>query len=853
MTIPSQDGPGKADAAPVKAEPTEGGSPGGKPLAKLTRITPDEFYGDFQAIDNPEYAHALVTWDAQQQPKDHFWLKCTPEYAARKTQRANGRKPAYHSTFCYPLAKVSRWKGRTQRNAAWTKVVMFEVEGSAEKYAKQDGPEKGYADGKAAAEALRRFFKKSGLIPSFVVTTGSGGVHVYYLFDRAITPEQYVLRSSALLAKAIELGLKIDGNVMCDAARIMRAPGSVHQTTGNPVEVYRGRVEPYTLDEFDASAGCDGQVIAAAKSSVALAIARTFSVEQRSINSDVLGVASKYSYAQAATSCPAMRQAAMRNGQDTPYGVWILALRTAALSIEGREFAHDISCRHPDYDEAETDKKIDSLTGGPAGCAAWSQAYGPDGPCNSCAYLGQVKNPAVQLGAIVDVTPPGEDALAEPERAPDWVRELNQRFAVVRHGSKVVVVDFQTPSMTGNGVTYGFGFLDIAAFRAMFNGRFAPVEKPGQKPKPLSDAWLSHPQRRQYEGLVFAPGNETLPANILNLWRGFAVPAANGDVSLWLHLLAALAPDATERNYVLRWLAWKVQNPGGVPDTILIFKGAKGTGKNSLFDPLVTLFGRHAMLAADPELIAGRFTWHLMTLCFAVLDEAVFVGDPKQADRIKSRVTAKTMQYEQKGMDPISGLNQCAYAMLTNHVHAWQAQRDERRAVVIDVGEALRGDFDFWNRYHDWVNGPGPGALLHYLQSIDLIGFNPRQIPKGEALRQQIELTALRDPCVSWWHQCLTEGAVRVHSTVHPLHTDKETEIERAVLRQSYEQCAAARGRQVADFSLVAKRLCQWAGPDGIRTARPRTGTGRNRFDVLPPLQVLRDAFTEATKVLIVD
>ena len=108
-----------------------------------------------------------------------------------------------------------------------------------------------------------------------------------------------------------------------------------------------------------------------------------------------------------------------------------------------------------------------------------------------------------------------------------------------------------------------------------------------------------------------------------------------------------------------------------MPDTILIFKGAKGTGKNSLFDPLILLFGRHAMLADDPELIAGRFTWHLMSLSFAVLDEAVFIGDPKQADRVKSRVTAKTMHYEQKGMDPVQGVNRCAFVMLTNHQYVW--------------------------------------------------------------------------------------------------------------------------------------------------------------------------------------
>lgn len=438
-----------------------------------------------------------------------------------------------------------------------------------------------------------------------------------------------------------------------------------------------------------------------------------------------------------------------------------------------------------------------------------------------------------------------------PTAPPEWVAELNTRYALVRHGSKLIIVDFQTPSMTGRGLARGFGILDVAAFRATLNGRFAPVQKAGDKQRSLADAWLAHPQRRQYEGLVYAPG-EPLPSNILNLWQGFAVAPVAGDVSPWLEVLAALVPNEAERRYVLRWLAWRVQNVGGIPDTILIFQGAKGTGKNSLFDPLLLLFGPHAMLATDPELIAGRFTFHLMYLSFAVLDEAVFIQDPRQADRIKARVTAKVMHYEQKGMDPVSGVNRCAYVMLTNHDYVWQASSDERRAVVIEVGEALRGNLEFWQRYHAWATGEGPPALLHFLQSVDLTGFNPRAIPRGEALRKQVEQTALRSPAAAWWYQCLTEGAIRWRDGIDRVtHLDDsaETEIDRVAMRLSYEQSASGKYRNGSDWSSVAKRLISWAGPAGIRKVRARHGTGREWRDVLPPLPALRAAFTAATQV----
>lgn len=829
------------EAAPVPAAPRINKNP--SPLV--------EFY-DFVQVGHTEAIQGFVFAGRTGQPNDHLWNARKMDFGPWSAEKVKGRKPAYLIMSAFTAGHVDRWLGRSKENVVAIRGFWIDIEGSLEKYEKPGGEDGGYPDGKAAIAGGVKFVEATGLFPNFLVLTGSGGIHLHFVLDKAITLDAWMKRAKALVAMAQKHGLKIDAQCTTDPARIMRAPGSIHQKTGREVTAHQWRPEPYTLEEWDRLAGC----VPGADAVIDIAVAPGYSVPRLNVNGDILGDYPKFSYKLAAERCPAMRLAALHNGRDTSYPVWYLAAKGADLSVEGRPFAHEISCGHPDSDEAVTDKKIDSLTGGPAGCDAWATAYGAGGPCDSCEFKGKIKNPAVQLGALVDTTPPGSVALTEPESVVDWVAELNQRFALVRTGSKMTIADFETPSMSGRGVARGVGFLDIAGFHAMLNGRFAPVQKAGDKQRLLSASWLAHPQRRQYEGLVYAPG-ETLQTSILNLWQGFAVEPVPGDMSLWLDVLAALVPNKTERLYVLRWLAWKIQNPGGVPDTILIFKGAKGTGKNSLFDPFMPLFGRHAMLADDPELIAGRFTWHLMSLSFAVLDEAVFIQDPRQADRIKSRVTAKTMMFEQKGMDPIPGVNRCAYVMLTNHEYVWQATVDERRAVVVEVGEALRGNLDFWTRYHAWVTGDGPAALLHYLQGVDLTGFNPRMIPKSEALRRQVEQTALRNPAAAWWHQCLTEGAIRWRDggldRVVPLEDAGDTEIDRAALRLSYEQSAGARGRASSDWAAVARRLSGWAGPAGISKTRVRAGLGREWRDVLPPLHVLRAAFTAATQVEVIE
>jgi len=446
-------------------------------------------------------------------------------------------------------------------------------------------------------------------------------------------------------------------------------------------------------------------------------------------------------------------------------------------------------------------------------------------------------------GSANDERPPLTDAPS------DWLSELNERHAVVRTGPDHFVMDFHTPNASAHGTGFGPELMKVSTFKLMLAGQYVSVDEGKTVPKAI--AWLNSPKRCQYEGIAYAPGQNLSP-KLLNLWQGFPVPPMLGDVSPWLTLLNFLIPDQTLAAWIMNWLAWRVQNLDQVPGTVLIFHGRKGTGKNSLFEPIVAFFGSHAMVADDPELIIGRFNWHLMTQSFVVLDEAVFAGDHRQADKLKSRITATQMVFEAKGMTPVAGANRCAYVMLTNHDHVWQATLDERRAVVVNVSDALRGDFDFWKPYYAWCKSTGPANLLHYLLSVDVTSFNPRQIPSGTAIEEQVALTALRDPATAWWHQCLSEGCIRWSdgngTKVVELESGKATSVERSALRLSYEQSAGVRGKLPVAWDVVAKRLRRWCQPHGITESR-KAGPNGDRFreDVLPSLTEMQKAFTEQT------
>src|SRR5690606_19906329 len=92
------------------------------------------------------------------------------------------------------------------------------------------------------------------------------------------------------------------------------------------------------------------------------------------------------------------------------------------------------------------------------------------------------------------------------------------------------------------------------------------------------------------EDLVFDPTMTCGPEKI-NLYRGLAIepiPATEADVAPMLDLLYHLCGrcqgdeagiDAVMQ-WVLRWLALPLQQPGAKPRSALVFHGPQGTGKN---------------------------------------------------------------------------------------------------------------------------------------------------------------------------------------------------------------------------------------------------------------------------------
>lgn len=91
---------------------------------------------------------------------------------------------------------------------------------------KPDKPKDAYASTHEAALALVDFVQALGLVPTMIVGSGTGGLHVYWQLERALTPDEFAPAAEALRGAGTKYGLRFDKQCTSDRTRLLRVPGT---------------------------------------------------------------------------------------------------------------------------------------------------------------------------------------------------------------------------------------------------------------------------------------------------------------------------------------------------------------------------------------------------------------------------------------------------------------------------------------------------------------------------------------------------------------------------------------------------------------------------------------------------
>ena len=269
----------------------------------------------------------------------------------------------------------------------------------------------------------------------------------------------------------------------------------------------------------------------------------------------------------------------------------------------------------------------------------------------------------------------------------DEIDEVNAKFFLLNNYGGHSVVGWLDQNETGTGIT-----LQVQKhkdFTMRFSNRFVTNEATG-KTVSLGNYWLNHQWRREYEGVELVPGGpQLLPGNKLNLWLGYGIEPRKGSWELMQQHIAKVLSDGDEKaaDYITRYAAWIVQNPGERPEVALVLRGDEGTGKGVFLRCLLRIFGPHGLHISDRHHLAGKFNAHLHGCLFLFADEAYWPGDKAAEGVLKARITESTIAIEPKGFNVISAKNRLKIVMASNNDWVVPTSAAARRFAVFDVSD----------------------------------------------------------------------------------------------------------------------------------------------------------------------
>jgi len=298
--------------------------------------------------------------------------------------------------------------------------------------------------------------------------------------------------------------------------------------------------------------------------------------------------------------------------------------------------------------------------------------------------------------------------------------ELSNRCVIVTSMSRIA--DLETGTLM---TTSGFTELHYAHYQA-----FVPTQTGGEKRISIAKEWLRDPRRPVVTNIVYAPGKPRIHGGALNTWDGMGLQPQAGDATQWLRLLEMNVKDEDLRNWILDWLAYPLQNPGGKLNSLLLLFGPSGTGKDMFLRPFHRIYGGNAVKVSNDEL-RSTFTSIYAAKQFIHADELKRLSHQDVINqRVKGIVTNEFMTVNRKGDPEYKIKNVSNLAITSNYFDCIKLDEDDRRAAVVrwepyNAFMDRRGDPSFWLPLVQWIDDQGSSIIYDYLLRRDLGNFNP--------------------------------------------------------------------------------------------------------------------------------
>ena len=238
----------------------------------------------------------------------------------------------------------------------------------------------------------------------------------------------------------------------------------------------------------------------------------------------------------------------------------------------------------------------------------------------------------------------------------------------------------------------------------------------------------------------------TDPAVKLNTWQGWPIQPKEGCCNALLSLLHYLCSQDEKGDdifaWLLKWMAYPLQNPGAKMASAVIMHGPQGTGKSTVFQTLAKIYGDYATVLNQRGL-EDRFNadW-IDSKLFMLAEEVVTRAEMWHIkNELKELVTGEWVRVNPKNVAAYRQRNQVNVVYLSNEYQPLPIDNDDRRHLVIYTPPMLAQD-EYDAVFLELERG-GAAAFYHYLLNLDLGEFHPKKRPPmTEAKQALIDLSA---------------------------------------------------------------------------------------------------------------
>lgn len=627
------------------------------------------------------------------------------------------------------------------------------------------GNDRGYATAQEAEDAVQGFCTTTGLpTPTQIVDSG-GGLHVYWVLDDAVLRDSWKYSASKLKALTKQCDLFADDSRTADIASVLRIPGTLNHKykPARPVVLKHAStafIECETL--IDAIDAAHNRLCKMSANKIPI-VSNAASIGDRT---------DTHEYGP--PDIDRLASALKALNPDCDEETWKLKRLApmARAAKENPELAGQLndlakswssgSLRGEPSKAWATPGNTNGLTGEEAFDTVWKR-FTQDNYTGNSTTLGTIYHDAVEAGwkdatQFQVINNSKEETTTVPTKIRGPLAYIQGIFALLLLSGKVWLLDKGSLSRTTKS-----GMAPGLALSNRTDGKLLIVRElkkayPEENAQMIAKEFFESPETTFYDGVEFNPAGTT--DGCINLWTGPTITPEQGKWKRIQYFLFKIICNGDKKayKYLLRFIAHALQRPREKPGILIILLGGQGTGKGTVAVILRRIWTATFLQVHNISEVTGTFNSSLERAFIVFMDEALFVGDRRATDALKSLVTEPVIQINEKHQ-PVRQIGSFhRYIAATNAEHFKHTEKDDRWDFVLRVSEERKGDHSYWQELYQEIENGGVEAMAQDLLGYDLSEFNVRNKPQTQELLEQ-KLMSL-EPVQRWWYDCLVDGRV---------------------------------------------------------------------------------------------